>query len=209
MVYFYLSYVFIFGSMFTALFVGIKHWALLINRKEKHILVILIATILIELIVNYMVWVMAKPMARLYDMLTIFTLIMLTYWFYSYLKNKWLVVISAVFTIAALIADFSALRNPIIELPFLTVCAAFIITISVFTLLSKLILSDSIIDFRRLRPFWIAIGFLVYEVTLMPTLLFLPSVGRLQWESNLVLSFVNIILYGCMAYAFSLKESHE
>ncbi|MGJ8684653.1 MAG: hypothetical protein ACSHWW_08515 [Nonlabens sp.] len=125
------------------------------------------------------------------------------------MKNKWFAIFSIILVIAAFILDLTYYHNLKTQFPLNSIARAIVVLSSVFLLLRMLLLIDIDNNLKKLRPFWISIGLLVYHVTVMALTLFLPKLTRLDWEMNFVISMINIVLYGCITYALSLNDQYE
>lgn len=209
MIYYIISLVLFVLSLLTAITIAISKFKILWNSKEKIILLLLFITLIFELISHYILWRYWSSPARVMDLLRFISILIIIWWFYLYLKKKYFLAVSIIITIIAFTIDVIYNQNLKTQLPISSIASAIVVLSSVFALLKMLLLSDINNHFKKLRPFWIAMGFLVFEIISMTMILFLPKLSRMDWELNLVISFMNIVLYGCIAYALSLNENYE
>jgi len=209
MIYYIISISLFALSLLTAIVITINRFKVLWNSNERIIIVFLFTTLLLETISSYILWTYWISTARIMDALSFISIILMIWWFYLYLKNRWLAIGSCIFISTAFALDLIFNQGLKTQLPISSISIAIVILISVFSLMRLLLLRDDNNSFKKLRPFWISMGFLVYQVISMTMILFLPKLSRMEWELNLVISFMNILLYGCIAYALQLKENYE
>lgn len=209
MIYYWISCVIIYGIRLFSLIIGFLNYKRLKKTSEKYFTHFIITTLIFDIIAIYMVWGRKITASKSSDIYGIVFISYIIIWYYKLLKNKFLLVFSIVLLVISYSVDLIFNSTITSELPIRVVSSAVIVLISVFTFLQQQIGSSKSINYLKLRPFWISIGLLIYQITLMPVLLFLPNLSRLEWELNLVLSFINVVLYGCMAYALNLKTGNE
>lgn len=204
-IFYQLSSAIIYLMMLACMFVIIKNWKCLRNTKEWIFLPFLCATIVIELIGLYYVWVLEESASLIMDVYKLIAMLVAIYWFYTHIKYKWLSIISSFIMIASYLSSVYYVDIYDYELPAIVIAAALIITLHVFLFFNKLLHHDEINKFKYHRSFWIAIGLFVFHINAMPFILFLPNLSRLSWQVSSVLVFINIIMYGSFIYALRLK----
>ncbi|AGC77617.1 hypothetical protein LX97_02193 [Nonlabens dokdonensis] len=209
MIYYWVSCIIIYGTRLTALSFGIYNYKTIKGTSEKYFPHFITLTLIFDAIAIYMVWAMEISASKSSDIYGIIFISFIIWWYFQLLNNKLLLIVSIILLIVSYSLDLLYNTNIESEFPIRVVSSAIIVLISVFVFLQNQILNNQHIDYLKLRAFWISIGLLIYQVTLMPVLLFLPNLSRLDWELNLVLSFINIALYGCITYALSLKSNDE
>lgn len=207
--YYIISMVVLALCLFIPTIIAIKRFKVLWNSREKAIVLILFTTIIFESIATFILWKYWIPTSRIYDVLSFISIMLIIWWFYLYLKIGWLTALSVSIVIVAYLLDLIFYQNLRTEFPLKSIAQAIVVISSVFLLLRTFLLIDLNENLKKLRPFWISIGLLIYQITDMALILFLPKLTRLDWEPNFVITVMNILLYGSITYAFSLKEQYE
>jgi|GEM_PF-5430097 len=207
--YYIISMIALALCLLTPSVIVVKRFNALWNSKERIIILLLLTVILFESVATFILWKYWISTSRIYDVLSFISIILIIWWFQLYLKMKWLTVVSVVLVLTANILDLTYYSGLKTEFPLKSIAQAIVVISSVFLLLKMLLLSDLGSDLKKIRPFWISIGLLTYQITDMALILFLPKLTRLDWEPNFVITVMNILLYGCIAYAFSLRKENE
>lgn len=203
--YYHISSTIVYAMMLLCTFVILKNWKYLCNTKEWIFLPFLCVTIVIELVGLYYVWVLEESASLIMDFYKLVAMLVAIYWFYTYLKYKWLTILSSFVIIASYLLSIYFVDIYDYELPAIVITAALIITLHVFLFFNKLLHHNEVNKFKNHRSFWITIGFFVFHINTMPFILFLPNLSRLSWQVSSVLVFINIIMYGSFVYALRLK----
>lgn len=188
-----------------ATWITISNWKHLKKTKEWIFLPFFCFTILTELGTQYFVWVKEKNPSFIIDFYTLIAMLVAIYWFYSYLKYKWLALFSTILMLLSYLGSIIYVENYNYELPAIVIAAALIITLTVFTFFNSILKANDRGEFKMHRPFWISVGFFVLHINAMPFVLFLPNLQRLSWQVSSVLIFINMIVYGCFIYGLRLK----
>jgi hypothetical protein len=209
MTYYIISMILFASSLLTAIGFTVRKLKVIWNSRERIIVILLFTTLLFESIASYILARYWTSPARVIDLLSFISVLFIIYWFYLYLKSIWLLLGSIFLVITAFSIDLFFNLELKTQMPTTSIAIAIVTLSSVFALMKTLLLSDVESDFKKLKPFWISMGLLVFQVTSMTMILFLPKLSRMDWELNLVISFMNMILYGCIAYALSLNETYE
>lgn len=207
--YYIISMIALALCLLTPFVIVVKRFNALWNSKERIIIIMLFTVILFESVATFILWKYWISPSRIYDVLSFISIILIIWWFQLYLKMKWFAVVSVVLVLTANILDLTYYSGLKTEFPLKSIAQAIVVISSVFLLLKMLLLSDLGSDLKKIRPFWISIGLLTYQITDMALILFLPKLTRLDWEPNFVITVMNMLLYGCIAYAFSLRKENE
>jgi hypothetical protein len=205
--YYYISSTIVYVMMLLCTFVIFKNWRYIRSTKEWIFLPFLCVTIAIELVGLYYVWVLKESASSIMDLYKLVAMLVAIYWFYTYLKYKWLAIISSIVMIASYLLSIYYIDNYNYELPAIVIAAALIITLNVFLFFNKLLHYNEVNRFKNHRSFWITIGLFVFHINAMPFILFLPNLSRLSWQVSSVLIFINLIMYGSFIYALRLKPT--
>lgn len=196
-------YVFFLFFQIAALVAAIWYWDLYKDSTQRYFLWFLIYVVCHEITGLCLQHFFKIINDILHNIFTLISFPFYFYWFYTILKKrKWLVYVVCTAFIIAFLYDSIHLYpfdymylNPIIIGAF----CILILTISYFV---ELLNTDSITKFARSQKFWIVTGLFSFYIGLLPLLLFH---AYLKYSSNfytIVITILNVVLYGCYFKSF-------
>lgn len=162
----------------------------------KLLTLLLIVTFLVEIIGSY--YTRAKESSFfLYYGYTFFQYIVIYFLYKNLIRDKkWLRVPEGLMVIFVITWLFVFYFKNLFY--YLVIIGSFNVGVLVFLYLRELLLSDEIINYKRLLPFWVSVGFLVFHLPAIPFFSFwtymknrdlLPILHSLIVLMNIIMSF--------------------
>ena len=139
----------------------------------------------------------------IYNIYTLVSIILIHYWFYKIIQNSRIVVtISLVIFICVFIYMFSY-NTFFTEGWYLPMIVGSIST-AVFSgiYFIQLILKDTELKIIKTQRFWIIVGLLIFNLGIVPVLIFQEQLQTAPTIFNFIIVSLNIILYGCFIVSF-------
>jgi len=161
-------------------------------------------TFLVE-VVGFVVWdVFKKPNIWVYIIYVFISFLVYFYWYYTIFKNK---LSKKIIAVAALIFIILGLVNMSTQswLFYHTSTFVFGAIITVMASLfyfSEVLNSDEVLKIKNSLRFWIATGLLLFNVGMVPFMLFSKDLNVLPALRNIILVSLNLILYTCYSLGF-------
>ena len=186
----------------VALVQGLRNYSYLRTTPEKYLVYFMILVVLVEIpafvMTNY--GINASP---LYNMYMLLSFAIFFVWFYHILRHRYVVIgLGVVFMLGYIIA-FITQDFYYSLLSYALATGTIAILILVFMLYLDMLKADYVIEYKDSRRFWIATGLLLFHIGFLPIIFFQGFVDVYGVEYNLVLTMLNLIVYGCIIKAFS------
>ncbi|WP_046755294.1 hypothetical protein [Kordia jejudonensis] len=187
----------------AALVAAIWYWKRYKHSTQRHFLWFLMYVVCHEIVGLSYKYFFKMSNDIFYNLYTIISFLFYFLWFYKILqKRKWFVhIILTTFSILFLYDLFD--KNPFHELYLNPIIVGsfgvLILTISYFV---ELLNTDSIVSFARSQTFWIVTGLFSFYIGLLPLLLFHAYLKYGSDFYTIVITVLNVVLYGCYLKSF-------
>lgn len=208
------QYLFLIGVAFLliCLIIAQKNYHKYKDTSEKFFLHFLGYTFLTELIGLYTAYVLEINFTVIYNIFIIVSFLYYFYWFYTVLKVKnqriVIVFLSILFFIFGVynfitIDHYNFHGNTF-------VFGALVNVLTSFFLFAQLLNDKEQIEIRHNLKFWIATGLLLFNVGIVPLMMFSEQFNAYHNVRTVILQALNVILYSCYSLGFILcKEATE
>ncbi|WP_408026283.1 hypothetical protein [Tenacibaculum litoreum] len=162
----------------------------------KLLMLFLVMTLIVELMGVYLSRI-KKPNFWMYHFYTVFEYFTLFYLFKSVLKDKKTLKFSYILLFLLVVVWCVTFVNRD-YFNYAVIIGSFNVGVLVFLYLQELLLSDEIINYKRLLPFWVSVGLIVFHLPAIPFFSFwnymknkdlLPILHSLIVLMNIIISF--------------------
>lgn len=188
----------------AALIVAILNWKKYKNSSERYFLFFLIYVVFNEVVGSFI----GSKNLYIYNIFTILTISFYLFWFYQILKNKRL--IKGLSLVFLLTIGYSIIKErfwtDLWTIPFIPNSIIIIICATLF--FNNFLNSEKAINYTGSQQFWIVTGILIFYIGFLPMALTWDMIDRNALPFRLVLTILNLILYGSFIKSFlCLKEN--
>ena len=194
------------GTLMAALVAAIWFWKYYKNTSERYFLHFLVYSVLTEFVGLFFKDLFRFDNFIIYNVYMIVSFLFYLYWFQRVLKNKKFVYILTVFFMV--FALYSIVTEDAFVALFQFAFVAGIMCIITLTLyyFVKALKSEQITAFLKDPKFWIVTGLFLFHLGFLPTLLLMLKLDMLSVRYYLVITSLNIVLYGCYIKAFACTK---
>ncbi len=192
----------LYAAQGTALAAAIYKWNENKNTNQKYFLHLMVVVASVEIIANILRLYAGINNNILYNPFIVFSFIFYFYWYYKILKQKKVVLIlSSIFIVLVPISMyFEDFRYTFLDIS--TYFGSMCVIIFSFMYLTQLLRLNEIINFSKSQPFWISSGLLIFYIGFIPLLFVQNNYSPNRIPFQLVITVLNVTLYGCFAKAF-------
>lgn len=195
--------------MIIALVSAMIHWNYIKDKPEKWFLYFMVLTVSLEIIANVMKYGFGFISASMSNVLLLSGNILIYLWFYEYLKDKKLLIISSITTLIVFTME-CFYRDFITELlTFLSYTNAILIIIHVFAYLRNLLSKNEVINFKQQPAFWLSISLLIYQLFIVFAFVFLDYTDQIpKMIFYLIITIASVIFYLTIASVLKMKSEN-
>lgn len=187
-------------------FLVIKNYFKLKGTTEDYFLIFLAYTVITELLGFYSAYILKTNWNVIYNIYAIISYAFYFFWFYRILKSKKqkkiLLMLGSAFLVLAI---YGFLKLYLHNYHILTFIVGAIINIiaSIFFFTQLLNDKEEIEVIHNLK-FWISTGILLFNVGMVPFMLFSKEFSASSYTRTVILVILNFMLYGCYSLGFIL-----
>lgn len=198
---------FLYGSMMIAFLYAIINWRYIKNKPEKWLVLFLMVTVIIEIIANYYKRIELSNLLVFSNLVIIITNTILFLWFYEYLKNKLLLIISISLVVISFIIN-SYFQDFLYHIFYYANFAiSIMLLVNVFAYFNKLLKTSDVLHYKKIPAFWISIGVIIYQLNLVLVFFLLRDLVTLNRNIYYtIITIVSVLLYGSIWYGIKLNK---
>ncbi|GAK93359.1 hypothetical protein JCM19298_2078 [Nonlabens ulvanivorans] len=198
---------FLYGSMMIAFLYAIINWRYIKNKPEKWLVLFLMVTVIIEIIANYYKRIELSNLLVFSNLVIIITNTILFLWFYEYLKNKLLLIISISLAAISFIIN-SYFQDFLYHIFYYANFAiSIMLIVNVFAYFNKLLKTSDVLHYKKIPAFWISIGVIIYQLNLVLVFFLLRDLVTLNRNIYYtIITIVSVLLYGSIWYGIKLNK---
>lgn len=198
---------FLYGSMMIAFLYAIINWRYIKNKPEKWLVLFLMVTVIIEIIANYYKRIELSKLLVFSNLVIIITNTILFIWFYEYLKNKLLLIISISLVAISFIIN-SYFQDFLYHIFYYANFAiSIMLLVNVFAYFNKLLKTSDVLHYKKIPAFWISIGVIIYQLNLVLVFFLLRDLVTLNRNIYYtIITIVSVLLYGSIWYGIKLNK---
>ncbi len=198
---------FLYGSMMIAFLYAIINWRYIKNKPEKWLVLFLMVTVIIEIIANYYKRIELSKLLVFSNLVIIITNTILFLWFYEYLKNKLLLIISISLVAISFIIN-SYFQDFLYHIFYYANFAiSIMLLVNVFAYFNKLLKTSDVLHYKKIPAFWISIGVIIYQLNLVLVFFLLRDLVTLNRNIYYtIITIVSVLLYGSIWYGIKLNK---
>lgn len=182
------------------------------NSTEKWFVYFLLINFLVDILGLFWGFFSDKSNYWIYNLYIFFFFIFYFYWFNLLLKRevfkKAVIIFGVVFIITGINNFLNQPWDGYHKITFIT--GAFFTVFSATFHFYELLNNDEIIDVKHKLSFWISAGLLLFNVGMIPFMIFSDTFDSYHNYRNIILIFLNLILYTCYSLGFIwVKEKNS
>nr|WP_042291866.1 hypothetical protein [Nonlabens ulvanivorans] len=198
---------FLYGSMMIAFLYAIINWRYIKNKPEKWLVLFLMVTVIIEIIANYYKRIELSKLLVFSNLVIMITNTILFIWFYEYLKNKLLLIISISLVAISFIIN-SYFQDFLYHIFYYANFAiSIMLLVNVFAYFNKLLKTSDVLHYKKIPAFWISIGVIIYQLNLVLVFFLLRDLVTLNRNIYYtIITIVSVLLYGSIWYGIKLNK---
>lgn len=203
---FSLTRILLYLSQILALFFGIKNRAKIKDSNQEYFLYFMVYVLVHELACLIFAYYTLIGNNFVINIYIIISFIFYFYWFNKVLKNKRIyIVVALILFVISVMYSFSlgTFYTKIWFHPMLI--GTISILMFVCLIFSEMLNSKEVVNFKQSQKFWFAIGLLIFYLGYLPILFFQDYIQSHSINYSLVLTILNIFLYGCFSKGFKCQ----
>ncbi|GAK88874.1 hypothetical protein JCM19297_3398 [Nonlabens ulvanivorans] len=186
---------------------AIINWRYIKNKPEKWLVLFLMVTVIIEIIANYYKRIELSKLLVFSNLVIMITNTILFIWFYEYLKNKLLLIISISLVAISFIIN-SYFQDFLYHIFYYANFAiSIMLLVNVFAYFNKLLKTSDVLHYKKIPAFWISIGVIIYQLNLVLVFFLLRDLVTLNRNIYYtIITIVSVLLYGSIWYGIKLNK---
>ena len=195
--------------MIAALFYAAINWNFIKRKPEKWFIAFLSITVVIDLLGVFFRTQYDSKLQIYSNLIILLTNLILFYWFYEYLKNKTLLIVSITVMLLSFIVG-SFFQNPLYQIAYYANFAiAIVLLINIFRYFQKLLNTNDVLQYKKAPAFWISIGIIIYQLNLVVVFFLLQDLVTMTKNIYYtIITTVSFILYGSIIFGILLNKKN-
>lgn len=193
--------------LFSQFMAAILSCFFLIKKRSSFLLMLslfLMVTFFVELIGAYYTSI-KKPNFVIYHFYTFFEYVIIFFLYRKLIKDKRWLNVSKVLLVLFVVVWFSVIYDKFF-FHYSIIIGSFNVGVLSFLYLRELLLSDKIINYKKLLPFWVSVGFLVFHLPAIPFFSFLTYMKNRELFSVLTMLIILMNTIISLGLIWSNKE---
>lgn len=192
-----------------ALIVAIKHWNVYRSSSQNYFMHFMYYVVFHETLSIILRYVLGYKTEMLNNIYTIISFLFFYWWFYKILKAKKIILWMAFLFLISI--TISIINEHFLEKLWKTplITGTFSILILVSLLFSEMLKNNEIINYFKSQRFWFATGLLIFYIGFLPVLFFQNVINTKSAHYGLIMTFLNVMLYGSFIIGFLCQPKQK
>ena len=189
-------------ALMAALIAAIIKWPRYKDTPQRYFLHFLIYVTFNEILGYILIYIFDMNNSFIYNIYTCVSFLFYFYWFRLILVNKRIILIFVILFVGSTTYSlfFESFWNDLWLAPYYV--GTILILLCSVMYFSSLVRQEEVVHFRRLQPFWIATGLLVFHFGFLPTFIFSEWSLIGSPTNKIILTSLIVILYSSYFISF-------